>query len=240
MPGPRPSDAELFGPWASTWRRSGEQAFGGQGGGVGDPGGTRARRRVGRAVTRAARATMLIGQVLVHAGEQARAPHRGHRPGVAAAGGGEGHPDALAPVHEEPVAAPAVCLGRAARGLPGRGWATARIASGLTLTQWVGPCGRAWGGRPSGRGYRGELANGWFGSGSSKLLVASPGPLAPDGPGEAERATTTTCPSTSLGLLAEDQSEAARYYRTWGGPGSDPSRACSPGRSGSGAGPAAQ
>ena len=51
-------------------------------------------------------------------------PGRG-RPGAVAAGGGHRRPDALAQVHEQPVAAAAACLGRSAQGLPGRGRAAA-------------------------------------------------------------------------------------------------------------------
>jgi hypothetical protein len=127
VPGPRPSDTELLGTLGidlETVRQSTEQAFG--------------RTAVGRAIREATRARrgglgrvprtplvdppMLIGQVLMHAGEQARALGvEVIGPRVAAAGRRHRHPDALAPVHEQPVAAAAARLGRAAQGLPGGG-----------------------------------------------------------------------------------------------------------------------
>jgi hypothetical protein len=76
--GPRPSDAELLGTFGidlETVRRSTEQAFGGTAVGWAVREATRARRRgVGRVPrTPLVDPPMLIGQVLVHAGEQARA-----------------------------------------------------------------------------------------------------------------------------------------------------------------------
>jgi ATP-dependent Clp protease ATP-binding subunit ClpA len=76
--GPRPSDAELLGTFGidlEAVRRSTEQAFGGTAVGWAVREATRARRRgVGRVPrTPLVDPPMLIGQVLVHAGEQARA-----------------------------------------------------------------------------------------------------------------------------------------------------------------------
>ena len=78
VPGPRPSDAELLGSLGidlDAIRRSTEQSFGGKAVGWAVREATRARRRgVGRVPRTPLREPpMLIGQVLVHAGEQARA-----------------------------------------------------------------------------------------------------------------------------------------------------------------------
>jgi hypothetical protein len=80
VPGPRPSDAELLGSLGidlEAIRRSTEQTFGRTAVGWADREATRARRgglgRVPR--TPLHDPPMLIGQVLVHAGEQARALH---------------------------------------------------------------------------------------------------------------------------------------------------------------------
>jgi Clp amino terminal domain, pathogenicity island component len=78
VPGPRPSDAELLGSLGidlDTIRRATEQTFGGKAVGWAIREATRARRRgVGRVPRTPLRdPPMLIGQALVHAGEQARA-----------------------------------------------------------------------------------------------------------------------------------------------------------------------
>ena len=78
VPGPRPSDAELLGSLGidlDAIRRSAEQTFGGKAVGWAVREATRARRRgVGRVPRTPLRdPPMLIGQVLHHAGEQARA-----------------------------------------------------------------------------------------------------------------------------------------------------------------------
>jgi len=78
VPGPRPSDAELLGSLGidlEAVRRSTEQSFGGKAVGWAIREATRARRRgVGRVPRTPLRdPPMLIGQVLQHAGEQARA-----------------------------------------------------------------------------------------------------------------------------------------------------------------------
>jgi hypothetical protein len=78
VPGPRPSDAELLGTLGidlETIRQSTERAFGRTAVGRAIREATRARRRgVGRVPrTPLVDPPMLIGQVLVHAGEQARA-----------------------------------------------------------------------------------------------------------------------------------------------------------------------
>jgi hypothetical protein len=78
VPGPRPSDAELLGALGidlEAIRRTTEQSFGGQAVGWAVREATRARRRgVGRVPrTPLVDPPMLISQVLVHAGEQARA-----------------------------------------------------------------------------------------------------------------------------------------------------------------------
>jgi hypothetical protein len=78
VPGPRPSDAELLGSLGidlDAIRRSIEQSFGGKAVGWAVREATRARRRgVGRVPRTPLRdPPMLIGQVLYHAGEQARA-----------------------------------------------------------------------------------------------------------------------------------------------------------------------
>jgi Clp amino terminal domain, pathogenicity island component len=78
VPGPRPSDAELLGSLGidlAAIRRTTEQAFGRKALGWAVREATRARRRgVGRVPRTPLRdPPMLIGQVLVHAGEQARA-----------------------------------------------------------------------------------------------------------------------------------------------------------------------
>jgi hypothetical protein len=78
VPGPRPSDAALLGPLGielDVIRRTTEQAFGGTALGWAVREATRARRRgVGRVPRTPLRdPPMLISQVLVHAGEQARA-----------------------------------------------------------------------------------------------------------------------------------------------------------------------
>jgi hypothetical protein len=78
VPGPRPSDAELLGLFGidlAAIRRTTEQTFGGKALGWAIREATRARRRgVGRVPRTPLRdPPMLIGQVLVHAGEQARA-----------------------------------------------------------------------------------------------------------------------------------------------------------------------
>jgi hypothetical protein len=78
VPGPRPSDAELLGALGidlEAIRRTTEQSFGGQALGWAIREATRARRRgVGRVPRTPLRdPPMLISQVLVHAGEQARA-----------------------------------------------------------------------------------------------------------------------------------------------------------------------
>jgi Clp amino terminal domain, pathogenicity island component len=78
VPGPRPSDAELLGSLGidlAAIRRTTEQAFGRKAVGWAVREATRARRRgVGRVPrTPLVDPPMLIGQVLVHAGEQARA-----------------------------------------------------------------------------------------------------------------------------------------------------------------------
>jgi len=77
VPGPRPSDAELLGTLGidlAAIRRTTEQAFGHKALGRAVREATRARRRgVGRVPrTPLVDPPMLIGQVLVHAGEQAR------------------------------------------------------------------------------------------------------------------------------------------------------------------------
>ena len=83
VPGPRPSDAELLGSLGidlDAVRRSTEQTFGGKAVGWAVREATRARRRgVGRVPRTPLREPppMLIGQVLVHAGEQARAMDAG-------------------------------------------------------------------------------------------------------------------------------------------------------------------
>jgi ATP-dependent Clp protease ATP-binding subunit ClpA len=78
VPGPRPSDAELLGSLGidlDAVRRRTEQTFGGRAVGWAIREATRARRRgVGRVPSTPLREPpMLIGQVLQHAGEQARA-----------------------------------------------------------------------------------------------------------------------------------------------------------------------
>jgi hypothetical protein len=78
VPGPRPSDAELLGLLGidlAAIRRTTEQTFGGKALGWAIREATRARRRgVGRVPRTPLRdPPMLISQVLVHAGEQARA-----------------------------------------------------------------------------------------------------------------------------------------------------------------------
>ncbi|MFL6272837.1 MAG: Clp protease N-terminal domain-containing protein [Actinomycetes bacterium] len=78
VPGPRPSDAELLGTLGidlETVRQSTEQTFGGRAVGWAVREATRARRGgVGRVPRTPLRdPPMLIGQVLVHAGEHARA-----------------------------------------------------------------------------------------------------------------------------------------------------------------------
>jgi Clp amino terminal domain, pathogenicity island component len=78
VPGPRPSDAELLGSLGidlDAVRRATEQRFGGKAVGWAVREATRARRRgVGRVPRTPLRdPPMLIGQVLVHAGERARA-----------------------------------------------------------------------------------------------------------------------------------------------------------------------
>jgi hypothetical protein len=78
VPGPRPSDAELLGSLGidlDAIRRTTEQSFGRKALGWAVREATRARRRgVGRVPRTPLRdPPMLIGQVLVHAGEQARA-----------------------------------------------------------------------------------------------------------------------------------------------------------------------
>ena len=78
VPGPRPSDAELLGSLGidlEAVRRSTEQSFGGTAVGWAVREATRARRRgVGRVPRTPLRdPPMLIGQVLVHAGQHARA-----------------------------------------------------------------------------------------------------------------------------------------------------------------------
>ena len=78
VPGPRPSDAELLGSLGidlEAVRRTTEQSFGGKAVGWAIREATRARRRgVGRVPRTPLREPpMLIGQVLYHAGEQARA-----------------------------------------------------------------------------------------------------------------------------------------------------------------------
>jgi hypothetical protein len=78
VPSPRPSDAELLGTLGidlEVFRRSTEQAFGGKAVGWAIREATRARRRgVGRVPrTPLVDPPVLIGQVLVHASEQARA-----------------------------------------------------------------------------------------------------------------------------------------------------------------------
>jgi hypothetical protein len=78
VPGPRPSDAELLGALGidlAAIRRTTEQSFGGQALGWAVREATRARRRgVGRVPrTPLVDPPMLISQVLVHAGDQARA-----------------------------------------------------------------------------------------------------------------------------------------------------------------------
>jgi hypothetical protein len=78
VPGPRPSDAELLGSLGidlDAIRRTTEQAFGGKALGWAIREATRARRRgVGRVPRTPLRdPPMLISQVLVHAGDQARA-----------------------------------------------------------------------------------------------------------------------------------------------------------------------
>jgi hypothetical protein len=78
VPGPRPSDAELLGLLGidlAAIRRATEQAFGGKALGWAIREATRARRRgVGRVPRTPLRdPPMLIGQVLVHAGDQASA-----------------------------------------------------------------------------------------------------------------------------------------------------------------------
>jgi hypothetical protein len=78
VPGPRPSDAELLGSLGidlAAIRRTTDQTFGHKAVGWADREATRARRRgVGRVPRTPLRdPPMLIGQVLVHAGEQARA-----------------------------------------------------------------------------------------------------------------------------------------------------------------------
>jgi hypothetical protein len=78
VPGPRPSDAELLGSLGidlEAIRRTTEQAFGGKALGWAIREATRARHRgVGRVPRTPLRdPPLLIGQVLVHAGEQARA-----------------------------------------------------------------------------------------------------------------------------------------------------------------------
>jgi hypothetical protein len=78
VPGPRPSDAELLGTLGidlQEIRRTTEQTFGGTAVGRAIREATRARRRgVGRVPrTPLVDPPLLIGQVLVHAGEQARA-----------------------------------------------------------------------------------------------------------------------------------------------------------------------
>ena len=136
LPGPRPSDAELLGSLGidlEAVRRSTEQSFGGTAVGWAVREATRARRRgVGRVPrTPLQEPPMLIGQVLVHAGEQASALGGGEvGPELLLWGVGHRCPDALAPVHEQPLAAAAACLGRPAQGLPGRGRAPAGLARG--------------------------------------------------------------------------------------------------------------
>jgi hypothetical protein len=135
VPSPRPSDAELLGSLGidlDVIRRTTEQTFGSKAVGWAVREATRARRRgVGRVPRTPLRdPPMLIGQVLYHAGEQARAL------GIGVIGpellllGRHRHPHALAQVHEQPVAAAAACLGRVAQGLPGRGRTTRRGVRG--------------------------------------------------------------------------------------------------------------
>jgi hypothetical protein len=78
VPGPRPSDAELLGSLGidlAAIRRTTDQTFGHTAVGWADREATRARRRgIGRVPRTPLRdPPMLIGQVLVHAGEQSRA-----------------------------------------------------------------------------------------------------------------------------------------------------------------------
>ena len=78
VPGPRPSDAELLGSLGidlAAIRRTTDQIFGPTAVGWADREATRARRRgIGRVPRTPLRdPPMLIGQVLVHAGEQSRA-----------------------------------------------------------------------------------------------------------------------------------------------------------------------
>jgi hypothetical protein len=132
VPGPRPSDADLLGLFGidlAAVRRATEQRFGRRAVGSAIREATRARRggtgRVPRTPLRDP--PWLVDRVLYHAGEQARGARPLHgRPGAAAARGGQGHPDPLAQVHAEPVAAAAARLGRPAQGLPRRRRAAAR------------------------------------------------------------------------------------------------------------------
>ena len=222
VPGP-PERRRAAGLSASTWRRSAAPPSSplATGAGVGDPGGDPARRHgVGRVARTPLRdPPMLISQVLVHAGQQARALGIGVIGGAVAAGGGHRHPDALAPVHEQPVAAAAVCLGRAAQGLPGRRWAAAGGGRRRPGPARWGPAGGAWGGRTlravSGRG---EEPSGGFRVGRRRALrpLHRPGPAGPGpgpGGGRAGRPPLPRSRAYPARGAAEGQSEAARVLR---------------------------
>jgi Clp amino terminal domain, pathogenicity island component len=132
VPGPRPSDAELLGSLGidlAAIRRTTEQSLGAMAVGWAIREATRVRRRgVGRVPRTPLRdPPMLIGQVLYHAGEQARALGLGVV-GAVAVGRGRRHPDTPAQVHEQPLAAATARLVRPGGRLPGRG----RVAAGRT------------------------------------------------------------------------------------------------------------
>ena len=158
VPGPRLNDAELLGSLGIDLAaiRAPPSSPLATSAGVGDPGDDPGATTWGWAAARTPLRDppMLISQVLVHAGQQARALGIGVIGPAVAAGGGHRHPDALAPVHEQPVAAAAVCLGRAAQGLPGRRWAAAGGGRRRPGPARWGPAGGAWGGRTLASGKR--------------------------------------------------------------------------------------
>ena len=145
VPGPRPSDAELLGSLGidlDAIRRTTEQSFGGKAVGWAIREATRARRRgVGRVPRTPLRdPPMLIGQVLSHAGEQARG-----------LGVGEVGPELLLWGVVTDVQTPwprcmnngggASCMPRSGcRGATGVRLGPCLPGSGSTSTGWLGPC----------------------------------------------------------------------------------------------------